>query len=266
MIDAASNLVKVFLVHPSKAECLPLVAALAVVEVVAAEGAPVVVAGHAGLRAARAEVLRGPRRRDLSALTRAREHAVALVAAEALTRAVLRVAETDRVGARARRRAPVAALRVAGGAGRDVARGAARSRRVTAVAVVVRGRPGGYRERDAAPRGAVAGGAALLGAAAARHVARVVETHVEGGQSGERLHRRVRAFEVRVAVGAERAGVGEELLDVTVVARLVPRHPRARGVVLAPVARVAGQLGVTLYRVRELGRAAPLRGRRGRGC
>src|SRR5688500_1841138 len=105
MIDAASNLVKVFLVHPSKAECLPLVAALAVVEVVAAEGAPVVVAGHAVLRAARAEVLRGPRRRDLSALTRAREHAVALVAAQALTRAVLRVAEADRVGARTRRRA-----------------------------------------------------------------------------------------------------------------------------------------------------------------
>src|SRR5215207_1691817 len=123
----------------SEAEGLALVAALAVGEVVAAEGAPVVVAGHAGPRARRAEVLSGLRRGDLSALAGAGAHLVAVVAAHALPRAVCEVAEADRVGARGRGRAAVAALRVAGRAGADLARRAARLRRVAAVAVVVRG-------------------------------------------------------------------------------------------------------------------------------
>src|SRR5215203_4055693 len=91
----------------SEAEGLPLVAALAVGEVVAAEGAPVVVAGHAGLRAPRAGVLRGPRGGDLSALPRAGAHLVAVVAAHPLPRAVRGVAEADRVGARVCGRARV---------------------------------------------------------------------------------------------------------------------------------------------------------------
>src|SRR5688572_4508948 len=99
----------------SEAKGLPLVAALAVGEVVAAEGAPVVVAGHAGLRATRAEVLRGARRGDLPALPHPGAHLMAVVAAHPLARAVRGVAEADRVSLRARRRAAVAALRVAGG-------------------------------------------------------------------------------------------------------------------------------------------------------
>src|SRR5215203_766790 len=114
----------------SEAEGLPLVAALAVGEVVAAEGAPVVVAGHAGLRARRAEVLRRLRRGDLPTLPRARAHLVTVVTAHALAGAVRGMVEAHRVGARRRGRAAVAALRVAGRAGAYVARGTAGLRRV----------------------------------------------------------------------------------------------------------------------------------------
>src|SRR5919197_5127893 len=112
---------RVFSGSTSEAEGLARVAALAGREVVAAEGAPVVVAGHAALPAPRAEVLGGARRVDLLRARDAGADLVAVVAAQALARAVFGVAEVDAVGRRVGGDAPVAAELVAGAAGADVA-------------------------------------------------------------------------------------------------------------------------------------------------
>src|SRR5436305_1022942 len=178
MIDAASKACQTFSprgARVSEAEGLPLVTELAVGEVVAAEGPSVVVTRHAVLRAARAEVLRGLRRGDLLRLRRARANLVALFATETLARAVRRVCEADAVGARVCGGARVAPLRVAEAARRDAAPSGLRAGRVALVAVLVRGGSSGDAERDAAPRGQVARGAAPFGLGAARHVSRVVE-------------------------------------------------------------------------------------------
>src|ERR671933_1756987 len=146
---------RVFSGSTSEAEGLTRVAALAVGEVVAAEGAPVVVAAHAALRAPRAEVLGGARRGDLLRARDAGADLVAVVAAQPLARAVAGVAEVDAVGRRGGGDAPVAAELVAGAAGADVAPPGLRVRRVAPVAVVVRRDARRDRERDAATRGLV---------------------------------------------------------------------------------------------------------------
>src|SRR5437588_12045043 len=103
----------------SEAECLPLVTLLAVREVVAAERAPPVVTRHAALPAARAEVLRRLRRRDLLRLRRSGANLMALFATESLSSAMRRVAEADGVSLRSRARSRVAAERVTEAARRD---------------------------------------------------------------------------------------------------------------------------------------------------
>src|SRR5205085_2900005 len=155
MIDAARKACQTFpraAREFSEAEGLPRVAALAVREVVAAEGPTVVVTRHAVLRAPRAEVLRGLRRGDLSRLRRARANLMALFATQALSRAVRRVAEADAVCARTCRGARVAPLRVTEAARRDAAPARLRVRRVALVAVLVRGEARGDAESGAAPR------------------------------------------------------------------------------------------------------------------
>src|ERR1700759_1452587 len=97
MIDAPPEAVKLFSGAASEAERLPRVTLLAVREVVAAERALAVVARHATLAAARAEVLRRLRRGDLPRLRRTGANLMALLATQPLTRAVRRVVETDGV-------------------------------------------------------------------------------------------------------------------------------------------------------------------------
>ena len=186
---------------------------------------------------------------------------MALFATETLARAVRRVAEADVVGARPRRGARVAALRVAEAARRDAAPSGLRAGRVTLVAVRVRGGASGNAERDAATRRKVARGTTLLRLRAAAHVSRVVEAHAEVRQAGEGFERRVVRLDVRVAVEAERTLRSRELRDVTVGAGLVAGQARLHVAASALVTRVARDLRVLRYGVRESG--ASLRDRRG---
>jgi len=82
------------------------VAARAVFEVVAAEGTLVVMAARATLRACGRVVHQSDGRSDLSALSRARAHRVAVRARKPL-RGVLRVLEVDAIGCGGLRRARV---------------------------------------------------------------------------------------------------------------------------------------------------------------
>src|ERR1044071_2235270 len=147
------------------------VAARAVFEVVAAEGALVVVAGHATARAGRGVVHERRGRGDLAALRRARAHRVTVGAGQSLRR-VRGVAEVDTVGGGRLRRAREATDAVARAARGDVlTRATLRARRVALEAGRVRARPRRDRERAAAPLGPVAGRAVRARAG----VRRVVE-------------------------------------------------------------------------------------------
>src|SRR5688500_11905121 len=209
------------ILHSSEVPRVALVAALAVGKVVAAEGAAVVVARHAALRARRGVVHERLRRSDLPALPPARQDVVAVVAAQALAR-VLGVAEVDAEGGRGLRRPSVAAEAVAGVARADFSAAHLRVRRVAGEAGRVRREARRYRERDAAPPlRAVAGVAAGPGPRARARVGRVVEEHGEAAQARERLDggRLLRVGVADRADGARRVG---ELLRVAAGAGGVP--------------------------------------------
>lgn len=84
----------------SQAERRALVTPLAIPEIVAAESAPVVMAGGATLLAPAREVLGRARRADLLRLPRAGAEVVTVGTPQTLPRAVIPVAEGDAVGAR----------------------------------------------------------------------------------------------------------------------------------------------------------------------
>jgi hypothetical protein len=131
-----------FFFNALKTEGLAFVTALAVGEIVAAEGASVVVARPATLRAARAEVLREDWRSHLTALPRACADAVTRCAIQSLSRAVRRMREACAEGTTRCGRTRVAAERVADAAGGDVASARLRAGRVALEARRVRAESG----------------------------------------------------------------------------------------------------------------------------
>lgn len=237
--------------HRSETEGLTRVAAFAILEVVAAEGPSIVVTGHAASRAGRAEVLRGLRRADLTALRGTGADRVTVGATETRPPAVLRVAEADAEGPRVCPRAAISAGRMARTARAQVAPARAGVRCVTLEAVRVRVEPGGDTQRDAAPQGLVTGGTAFSGPSRAGRVGRVIELRVEALQAGKGFDGRVTRIEIRVAVGAELRARRDELLKVTIRAGPVTRRRGARRVVGATMTGVAGERGVLRDRVRE---------------
>lgn len=161
-------------------------ATLAVGKIIAAEGAAVVMTGHAALRAGGGMVHERLGRADLSPLRQPRPDVVTVVATESLPRAVPGVAEINPEGLRRLGRPAVTPDLVTSAARGDVVPGTTlRARRVARVTGVVRAETSGDRERDAAARGFVAGDAARARSRRARRVPRVIETDVETSERGE---------------------------------------------------------------------------------
>src|SRR5215213_1928373 len=168
---------------PSHAESRTGVAAPAIARVRVAEGAPAVVAGHAALGAWAGEMLRSENGADLPSLRQPPSHdGVATLASQTPARAVVRVAETDAVGARRGRSRRVRARPVARAARRECARLPAG--RVASVASLVSAQTSGDALRDAAQDWCVTGRAAVRGPRlfTSLHVLRVVELGRETAQ------------------------------------------------------------------------------------
>lgn len=236
-------------VRSLKVPGVALVAARAVREVVAAEGAAVVVAGHATPRTRVRVVHERLRGSDLPPLRRTGPQSVAVAAAQVFAR-VLGVAEAHAVGRRPFRRPTVAADEVARAARGDVAPGVLRPRRVALVAGRVRREPRRDRERRAAPLGAVTRRAVRRRPRAGARVARVVEPDVEAPQRRKRLDRAGRR--VRMTDLAERTRRVGELLCVAARARRVPGGADwPRSVVFAAVAEETREARVLLVGVSE---------------
>ncbi len=146
---------------------------LAIGEVVASEGALIVVTRHAGLGAVGAEMLNRSGRGDLSSLRHACSNAVAIVAAQVLARAVTRVAEIDSVSFREDRSSRELPRLVTRAARRYVAPGCLRARRVTLVTGRVSINPFGDR------KGHAARGRLMTTGAIDSLVPRVIKLHVK---------------------------------------------------------------------------------------
>ena len=137
-------------------------ASLAVVKVGFAEGALIVVAGHAALRARVWEMLRREGRADLTALRQTSPaDVVATIAVEILARAVIRVAEAEAERARLCRCPRVATRPVTGAAGGNINSAGLPARSVTLIAGLVRSESGGNCLGDATPRRSRTGHAPL---------------------------------------------------------------------------------------------------------
>lgn len=158
-------------------------AASAIACVGVAERAPIVVASHAALRARVGEMLRGENGADLPSLRQSpSNYVVTARASQTLARAMVRVAETDAVGASLDGSRRIRAEFVAGATRRKITR--LRSRGVALITSLVRTNARGDALGGAAPCRSVAGRATFCWSRQfiSLKVLRVVELYVKTEQ------------------------------------------------------------------------------------
>jgi len=169
---------------------------------------------------------------------------------------MIRMTELVTIRARGGRRRSIRLLVVTNSARCNLAtRTRLTRRRVTRVAIVMRGEIRGYRKTHAAiDRRTMTTRTTALRPPRAGVVLRVIELDVEWFVEARRkvLQRRIVAADIRMTDLAHRNLRRRELAAMTIGARFVPRKARRRGVVSALVTRVAGEGTVALAVVKKL--------------
>lgn len=207
-------------------------ATFAVIKIILAEGALIVVAGRAGLRARLREMLRRESCCHLLAFWKsAPPDRVASFAVQILARAVIRMTEANGVRARRRRDGNGASRRVTSPARGDVRAARLPARRVALITGPVRVQIIWKRSRDTTACRGMTGDATRLRSRfrSTGHVLRVVVLGVEAGQSaGKSFDRRILLTQSfgRVTDGAERSARRIELRLMATDASLVSGQAR----------------------------------------